>query len=90
MRDEPLLPPIERYRPFGWRRRLGIVLLAMATTVAVMLILLDPPGGVQRVKRAPPDAPACTVGAGTGCVGGRVDVIVVPRGVAASEAERSP
>lgn len=66
----------ERYRPLTRRRRLLIVLLAVATAVSVMLALLDPPGGVSRKR------PAAETGSRVEAVmpnppgvGGKVDVL---------------
>jgi len=61
--------------------------LAAATTVAVTMLLLDPPGGVPRKRAAPSPAAVCTPGRSDGCVGGKVEVIV-PSGTAASAARR--
>jgi len=74
-RPRPSLGPEDRYRPLSRRRRLLILLLAVATAVAVAVTLLDPPGGVRRVRHLPLP---CTGGQQTDCVGGRADVIVVP------------
>ena len=72
---EPAAFELDPYRPLTRRRRLLVLLLAVATAVTVVLVLLDPPGGVQR-KRAMPQP--CAEGQTTGCVGGKVDVIVAP------------
>ncbi len=75
----------ERYRPLSARRRWLLLLLAAATAVTVLATLLDPPGGVKRVKRLPADAPACAAGQDSGCTGGKAEVIVVaPASPAAS------
>jgi len=57
--------------------------LAVATTVTVTMLMLDPPGGVPRRRAAPPPAAACTPGQSDGCVGGKIEVIV-PGGHAGS------
>jgi hypothetical protein len=49
-RPATALPSVAPYRPFGWRRRLAIAGLAVATAIAVVWLLLDPPGGVQRKR----------------------------------------
>lgn len=80
-----------RYRPFDWRRRLGIVALAVATALGVIWALLDPPGGVQRPRAlgaalpassasmaaaGPANAPeVCRPGQQQGCVGGTLQVL---------------
>jgi hypothetical protein len=69
------------YRPLTRRRRLLVLLLAVATAVTVVLVLLHPPGGVQR-RRALPQP--CAEGQTSGCVGGKVDVIVAPAPAPAS------
>lgn len=74
------LPEIGPYRPLNLRRRLLLVALAVGTAVGVVVMLLDPPGGVQRT-RAPAAATAagpadCTPGQTSGCVGGTSAVIV--------------
>jgi hypothetical protein len=53
----PPVPPLPRqfdvpdYRPLSRRRRALVALLAVATAIGVVLVLLHPPGGV--VRRAP-------------------------------------
>jgi len=75
------------YRPISRRRRLLIVALAVATAVAVITTLLDPPGGVQRPRTAPAAAlspavtavPApCAPGQENACVGGKAEVLQPP------------
>jgi hypothetical protein len=79
----PPEPTAERYRPLSTRRRLLILLLAVATAVTLVLTLLDPPGRSLRPRAiaasaaAPTTAP-CAEGQSSGCVGGKVDVIVPP------------
>lgn len=79
-------PQVDSYRPLTWRHRLLIVALAVGTAVGVVLMLLDPPGGVQR-KRAPaPQAatpPTCAPGQSENCVGGST-TILAPAAPAAS------
>jgi len=72
------------YRPVSRRRRLLIGLLAVATAITVVLMLLYPPGGIKRHR---PPVPVCSDGQGEGCVGGRAEVINLapaPSGAAAS------
>lgn len=67
------------YRPLSRRRKLLIVALAVATAFTVVSLLLDPPGGVhqQQIQRA--DRPACAGGQTENCVGGKAEVIMLPR-----------
>lgn len=65
-----------QYRPISARRRVLIVLLAIATAVTVVLMLLDPPGGVQRTRPVPAAQQPCAPGQTENCVGGKADVIV--------------
>ncbi len=69
--------PAQRYRPLNARRRWLLAALAVATAFAVVATLLNPPGGVKRVKHLPADTPACAPGQDSGCAGGRAEVIVV-------------
>jgi hypothetical protein len=61
------------------RRRILIVVLAVATAVTIVLLLLNRPGdpkrGMTRVVREPPP---CTAAQSRDCVGGKADVTVVP------------
>ena len=50
-RPEAAVPQVGRYRPLGRRRRLLVVLLALATSVTVTWLLLEP--GAQRKRVAP-------------------------------------
>jgi hypothetical protein len=68
-------PTVDRYRPLSLRRRLLFMALAVATAVGVVLLLLDPPGGVQRKRPvAPPPAP-CAPGQTLHCIGGKAEVL---------------
>ncbi len=73
---KPSEAPAPSYRPLNARRRWLLALLAVAMAFAVIGTLLNPPGGVKRVKHLPADAPGCAAGQDSGCVGGRVDVIM--------------
>lgn len=67
------------YRPLSRRRKLLIVALAVATAFTVVSLLLDPPGGVHRQQLQRADRLLCTEGQTENCVGGKADVIMVPR-----------
>ena len=77
----PAEPAVAPYRPLNLCRRLLVAALAVATAVAVVMLLLDPPGGVQRPRVAPSSpvaatpAPSCAPGQSQGCVGGTSMVI---------------
>lgn len=75
--DAEIDAEIDEYRPVSGRQRLVIVVLAIATAIGVVLVLLHPPGGIVR-KRPPAAAvPECAQGNpdATGCVGGMATVI---------------
>lgn len=78
------LTPAARLRPTTPRARLVIVLLAVATAVGIWLLVLDPWARLERMNRLPADKPACQGAQTRDCVGGKVDVIVLP----ASPSER--
>jgi hypothetical protein len=62
-----------------WRRRLIVAALAVATAVTVVIVLLERPGDPKRgLVRVPAERPPCTAGQSRDCVGGTVDVQVVP------------
>lgn len=69
--------PDSRYEPLNARRRLLLLALAIATAVTVVLVMTDPPGGIDRSQRPPrPDVERCAPGQTTDCVGGTATVIV--------------
>ena len=76
-----------RYRPVSIRRRLLIVLLALATAASVLLYMLGRRG--QIVREGPPamaDFAACKNGNTLNCVGGMATVITsAPAPAAASQ-----
>lgn len=89
MQAPPSLPDEIKYRPFTWRRRLMLFLLAVATAVTIVLTLLDPLGGVKRHAPPPPPEPArCATGQTMDCLGGMATVIVVPSAGSASRPTR--
>ena len=81
--------PIDNYRPLSGRRRLLIVLLAVATAVTVVLTMLDPPGGVQRKRQVSSGPAVCQPGQDRGCVGGTAEVIA-PAALPAAPASVAP
>jgi hypothetical protein len=52
-----------------------ILLLAAGTAIGVVLLLLDPPGGVQRTRPLPAPPAPCAEGQATRCIGGKSEVI---------------
>lgn len=71
----------DEYRPIDRRRRLGIVVLAVATALVVMWLLLERPGAVFPPRPLPASAagPAtCADGQGSGCIGGRTEMLMIP------------
>jgi hypothetical protein len=73
------------YRPLSPRRRVLIALLAVATAIGVVLVLLHPPGGVVRVA---PAAPASSTPAASAPRESVNRVIVVPAGPASATSPR--
>ena len=61
-----------------WRRRLLVLVLALATAATVVLSIVDTPGGAKHKRPPPPDAPLCSAQQSTDCVGGMAGVIVTP------------
>jgi hypothetical protein len=64
------------YRPVSRRQAVWIAVAAVTMAVTIVLTMLSPPGGVQRTRKLPADAQACAEGQQSGCVGGKVDVIL--------------
>lgn len=58
------------------RRRMLILLLAVATAITVVLTLLYPRGGVQRTRPAVLEPVRCAAGQDADCLGGTARVIV--------------
>ena len=65
------------YRPLTLRRRLLVLVLGISTALTVAWMLLERPGGLHGPK-SKVEAPTCLNGQTTECVGGKVDVLVVP------------
>ncbi len=69
------------YRPVSKRRRLLIVLLALATAAVVLLQILGRRDAIHShplLLPLPADVSPCKDGKTTGCVGGMATVIVTP------------
>jgi hypothetical protein len=88
-RADPPRDPVGDYRPLAPRSRALIALLAVATAVAVVLLLLYPPGGVQRTRPKTPDAVLCVNGRPPGCIDGKIGVFVVPPPASAPASARA-
>lgn len=67
---------IEPFRPTSRRRRLLIVLLAVATAATVGWLMTRRSGLVRYVQQHPADVAACAPGQSSGCVGSMTEVIV--------------
>ncbi len=65
-----------------WRRRLLMVVLAIAMGWTVVTTMVDPPGGIKRNPPPRMDAATCQPGQTSGCVGGTATVIVSPAAAA--------
>ena len=82
---------VERYRPTSMRRRVLIVLLALATAVSLLLYMVGRRGDIIRGNETwLVDVPTCKNGKTEGCVGGTVTVIALPPPAAAASANRVP
>ena len=64
------------YPPTSVRRRLFTLALAVATALVIVWALLERPGYVPKPR---PNAPPCATGQTQNCVGGQLDVVVLPR-----------
>lgn len=82
----PWFKPKDRFRPTPLRQRLLILALAVATAAVVMLAVLDVPARLRRAQQLPPDKAACGQEPTPGCVGGTLQLMVVPAAAAASAA----
>jgi hypothetical protein len=81
------------YRPVSKRRRLLIVLLALATAAVVLLQILGRRDAIHShplLLPLPADVSACKDGKTTGCVGGMATVIVTPAPALAADPAPSP
>lgn len=77
------------YRPISWRRRLLIVVLAVATAAFITYSMTRRSGEVRNAVLHPADVAACTPGQTEGCVGSMTAVIVAPATPAAPSAAAS-
>ena len=77
--------PFEHYKVLDTRRRLLLILLAVATAVTVFWLLLYRPGGVKPVRHVTP----CVEDASTRCPGGKADVILLPSPVSSASSASS-
>lgn len=75
-------PEVERYRPVPVRRRLLILLLAVATAAFVTWAMTRKSGVVREAAKHPADVPACAASQAEGCVGSMTSVIVAPSSAA--------
>ncbi len=76
------------YRPVSVRQRLWLVVLTLCTVLVVCIGVLDVPARLQRMNRPPPDAPPCSAKLQTGCVGGKLEVVLVRPAVPAAAPAR--
>jgi hypothetical protein len=67
---------VEPFPRPSWRRRLRVLLLAVATASTILLFILVRQASFLRPP--PPDAARCAAGQTSGCVGGMASVIVAP------------
>ena len=80
------------YRPTSARQHLTYALLGVGAAVVVAILVLDPIARLQRMNRPPPDAAPCTARLQTGCVGGKLELLLVvpPSTKASSSASTAP
>ncbi|HET9821035.1 MAG TPA: hypothetical protein VFQ16_04350 [Burkholderiaceae bacterium] len=69
-------PPTVELPRMPWRRRLLLVLLTLATSSTLLWLLLERPGDSKRGLPRPA-TPACERAPGGGCVGGRIEALLV-------------
>ena len=67
------------YRPVSARRRILIVVLAVATASSLLLYMLGRRGQIEADRpHKPTEVATCAAGQTTGCVGGLATVIIAP------------
>jgi hypothetical protein len=65
------------YRPTSRRQHLINAALGVGTAVLVAILVLDPIERLKRLNSPPRDAAPCTAQARAGCVGGKLEVLLV-------------
>lgn len=68
----------EAYPSLTGRRRVLLLLLAVAAAFTVMWLLLERPGGLHGPKAQPAGPAPCSATQTRDCVGGQSDVITLP------------
>ncbi len=84
--SSPLPEAEERYNPISPRKRVLIVLMAVATALIVGWLLFERPGGPK--WKGKPDKMRCAPGQTHDCVGGVSGVIGGPQASSAASAPR--
>lgn len=80
--------PDDPFRPTSLRRRLVIAGLALGTTLTIGLAMLTPHAAAVRAALALrfAEPPPCAPGQLRGCVGGMMDIVVLPATAPAASA----
>jgi len=76
------------YNPVSRRQAQWIAVAAVITALTIVLSMLAPPRGVQRSPPVPAPPPVCADGLGHGCIGGKAEVIALPRPASAASPAR--
>jgi hypothetical protein len=66
----------EHYRPLSRRKTVWIAVAAGGAAATIILAMLTRAGSTPPTRKAPAGPPACADGQVSGCIGGKVDVIV--------------
>jgi hypothetical protein len=66
----------DSYRPLSWRKTWWLAVAAVATAATIILAMLTRAGSKPLTRELPAEPPACAAGQVSGCIGGKVDVIV--------------
>lgn len=75
----------DRFRPVPLRRRMLVALLAVATAVTLIWMMLERIGAPEIVRAPGAAGPVrCAAGQLDGCLGGKADVIFVPAAAASA------
>lgn len=80
----------DSYRPLSRRQTWLIAVAAVATAATILLTMLSKPGGAQGARKLPAGPQTCAEGQLSGCVGGKVDVIVPAAPAPASATPSAP